>query len=176
MIPLLREEAATMTDSTDGVLRGTQSTAALIARYAASPGLLADAVRGASDADLDRVTGTDEWPARTVLAHLRDDEFMVTRLRIERIVAEDTPQLVPFDEQAWARDRNRSDDARDALVEGFRVQREASVAILRLLSEEDWARVGSQPEIGTFDLRWWVEHCLEHDEMHIAQAARAIAK
>lgn len=161
---------------TDTVLRGIQPINDLIARYAASPTGLAEAVAGAPDADLDRIPAPGEWSARTVMAHLRDDEFMVTRMRIERILVEDQPALAPFDEQAWAERRNHVDDSGDALVEGFRVQRAASVAVLRLIREEDWARLGTQPEIGTFDLRWWVEHCLEHDEIHIAQSARALGQ
>lgn len=166
-----------MADKAPGdILRGTRPVEDLVNRYAASPARLAGAVSGASDAVLDRVSAPGEWSARTVLAHLRDDEFMVTRTRMERILVEDHPSLVPFDEQAWAERRNRADDACDAIVEGFRVQRAATIAILRLVREEDWARLGTQPEIGTFDLRWWVEHCLEHDEVHIAQSARALGR
>jgi hypothetical protein len=166
-----------MSDSTAGeILRGTQPINDLVTRYAESPARLAAVVAGGSDADLDRVPAPGEWSARTVLAHLRDDEFMVTRPRAERILVEDQPALLPFDEQAWAERRNRADDSRDALVEGFRVQRAATIALLRLAREEDWARLGTQPEIGTFDLRWWVEHCLEHDEIHIAQSARALGR
>jgi len=158
------------------VLRGTEPTNDLVARYAESPARLAEAVAGASASDLDRVSAPGEWSARTVLAHLRDDEFMVTRPRMARILVEDHPKLAPFDEQAWAERRNRADDARDAIIEGFRIQRAATIALLRLVREADWARLGTQPEIGTFDLRWWVEHCLEHDEVHIAQSARALGK
>lgn len=166
-----------MTDgAADKVLRGTVPINELVARYAESPARLAEVVAGASDADLDRAPAAGEWSARTVLAHLRDDEFMVTRARMARMLVEDVPALAPFDERAWAERRNRADDAADALVEGFRVQRAATVAMLRLIREEEWARLGTQPEIGTFDLRWWVEHCLEHDEIHIAQAARALGR
>ncbi|MCK9486385.1 MAG: DinB family protein [Dehalococcoidia bacterium] len=168
-----------MTDATSaapGPLRGHRDRAALIAGLAASPGRLAAAVRGATDADLDREPAPGEWPARTVLAHLRDDEFMAMRLRIERMLVEDEPALAPFDEQQWAASRWHGGDSTRDLLEGFRIQRAATCAILRRLSDEDWRRLGSQPEIGTFDVHWWVGHTLEHDEVHLAQLARALGR
>lgn len=158
------------------VLRGDLPTADLVARLAESPARLAEAVRGASEGDLDRVPAPGEWPARTVLAHLRDDEFMVMRLRAVRMLMEDQPSLVPFDELAWADSRWRGADTLDELREGFRIQRAATSAILHRLTEEDWRRLGTQPEIGTFDLHWWMQHTLEHDEVHISQAARALGR
>lgn len=157
-------------------IRGSLDRRTLVTRLAESPGRLAAVAAGASDDDLDRVGGPGEWSARTILAHLRDDEFMVMRLRIERIAVEDTPALAPFDEQAWAARRWRGADSLEALLDGFRVQRAATVAILERLTDEEWRRLGHQPEIGTFDLWWWVEHTLEHDEAHIAQAARALGR
>jgi hypothetical protein len=156
------------------ILRGGGDRAALGAALAATPDRLRAAVAGATDEALDRPPAPGEWPARTVLAHLRDDEFMVIRLRIERIVVEDEPALVPFDEQAWAAARWRGADALEALLDGFALQRRATVAILERLDDASWRRLGRQPEIGTFDLHWWVEHALTHDEAHVAQAARAL--
>ncbi len=157
-------------------IRGTQDRALLVSRLAESARRLATITGGVSDEVLDRAPAPGEWSARTVLAHLRDDEFMVMRPRIERIAVEDVPALAPFDEQAWAETRWRGGDSLDALLEGFRVQRVATVAILERLTEQEWRRLGSQPEIGTFDLWWWVEHTLEHDEVHLAQAARALGR
>lgn len=44
------------------------------------------------------------------------------------------------------------------------------------MNDEEWRRIGHQPEIGTFDLLWWVEHVLEHDENHLAQIARTLRR
>lgn len=163
-------------NSSSEPLRGTLPVNELVERLGRSLARLAEAVRGASDADLDREPAPDEWPARTVLAHLRDDEFMVMRPRIERILVEHEPVLAPFDEQQWAATRWRGAEGLEALLEGFRVQRAATSAILERVTEAEWRRLGSQPEIGVFDLHWWVEHTLEHDEIHIAQVAAALGR
>ena len=54
---------------------------------AATPGRLEALVQGASEQQLDDAA-PGEWSPRVVLAHLRDDEFLVMRLRLERMLAE----------------------------------------------------------------------------------------
>ncbi len=155
--------------------RGTQEIPSLLQGLAATPDRLEALVRGADDNALDAAP-EDEWSARTVLAHLRDDEFMVMRLRLERMTVEDHPTLAPFDEKAWAASRWRGRDTVDELLADFRLQREVTMMILRRLEADDWRRMGLQPEFGAFDVHWWVENALEHDETHIAQISSALAK
>ncbi len=145
----------------------------LIRTLAQTPETLEAMLLSASDAELDRAT-PGEWSARTVAAHLRDDEFMVMRLRLERMLVEDGPLLTPFDERAWAATRWRGRESVEDLVADLRMQRAASLHILTRLSEEQWARPGTQPEIGTFDIGWWVEHWAEHDVDHLRQVAACL--
>ena len=155
-------------------LHGMADIRSLIADVAATPSNLADLVRDTTDQRLDNAA-TGEWPARTVLAHLRDDEFMVNRLRLERMLVEDEPDLAPFDEKAWAESRYKGRDARDELIDDFRTQREASIAILKRCQPNDWLRIGHQPEYGSFDIHWWLQHWLEHDQTHLAQVRDALS-
>jgi len=155
-------------------LTGSRNTSDLLAEFTAIPGRLAEAVASASDDALDSAP-EDEWTARTVLAHLRDDEFMVMRLRLERMLVEHEPELAPFDEKAWAASRNTGRDSCDELLSDFRTQREASVAIVKTLTTDDWRRTGLQPEYGSFDIHWWLEHCLDHDNNHLTQIKTTLA-
>ncbi len=155
--------------------RGGRDIPSLLEGLAATPDRLQAAVRDADDGALDAAPVGD-WSARTVLAHLRDDEFMVMRLRLERMTVEDHPTLAPFDEKAWAASRWRGRDTVDELLADFRLQREATMMILRRLESDDWLRTGLQPELGAFDVHWWVEHLLEHDETHVAQISAVLAK
>lgn len=155
-------------------LRGTAGLASLLADIAATPNNLAGALAGASDESLDAAR-EGEWSARTVVAHLRDDEFMVMRLRLARMLVEDAPALAPFDEKAWAASRYTGRDAIGELLADFKVQREASVSILRRLQPDDLLRTGRQPEIGTFDIHYWLQHWVEHDHTHLAQVRDALS-
>ncbi len=155
-------------------LTGSRNTTDLLTEFAAIPGRLDEAVASASDDQLDSAP-EGEWTARTVLAHLRDDEFMVGRLRLERMLVESEPDLAPFDEKAWAGSRYTGRDSREQLLADFRLQRQASVAILNALGPDDWRRIGRQPEYGAFDIHWWLEHCLGHDNTHLAQITSTLA-
>jgi DinB superfamily len=121
------------------------------------------------DAALHYRTAPDEWSIREILAHLVDDEIYVMRLRVERIVKEDQPHLAPHDEKRWYASRNTTRDALDQLLDDFRVQRAASLSMLHMLREQDWARTGTQPEYGTFTAEEWLGHWVEHDTVHLEQ-------
>lgn len=156
-------------------LAGGRDPATLIDGLASTPGRLEALLREADDAALDAAPA-GEWSARTALAHLRDDEFMVMRLRLERMAVEDEPALVPFDEKAWADNRWTGRDALPELLADFRAQREATLHILRRLQPGDWRRTGTQPEYGRFNIHYWVENTLDHDETHLAQIAAALRR
>ena len=140
----------------------------LIATLDATPRILAELVAASDDDAFDKAW-PGEWSPRTVLAHLRDDEFLVMRLRLERMLSEQTPMLMPFNETAWERTRYTGRDALDELVADLAEQRAASIAILRRLTPEDWQRPGYQPEIGELTIATWTEHWVEHDQTHINQ-------
>lgn len=147
----------------------------LIARLAETPRQLAHLVAEATDDQLDRAA-PGEWSARTVMAHLRDDEFMVMRLRLERMLSEHEPVLTNFDEQAWAGSRNRGRDRKETLLGDFALQRQASLNILQSLQPLDWDRGGTHPEMGHFTIESWVEHWAGHDAAHIAQVETALGE
>ena len=155
--------------------RGSQEIPSLLERLAATPDRVEVLVRDSDDMVLD-ADAEGEWSARTVLAHLRDDEFMVMRSRLVRMTVEDHPTLAPFDEKAWATSRWKGRDTVDELLADFRLQREVTMMGLRRLEGDDWLRTGLQPEYGAFDVHWWVEHWLEHDDTHVAQITAVLAK
>lgn len=134
----------------------------------ATPAILEEIVANADEALLDKAW-PGEWTPRTVLAHFRDDEFLVMRMRLERLLAEERPVLMPFDEMAWAANRWAGRDRPSELMQDFRVQRAASVQILRHLGADQWERPGYQPEIGEVTVRSWTEHWVAHDQDHINQ-------
>ncbi len=125
-----------------------------------------------SDAALDFRPTPDAWSTREILAHLVDDEMFVMRTRLERIIKENRPHLAPHDEQAWYASRNTARDALSDLLADFATQRAASLGIIAMLRETDWAREGYHPEIGGFTAEGWLAHWVEHDTTHIRQIAR----
>lgn len=122
-----------------------------------------------SDAALDFRPMPSDWTIREILAHLVDDEMYVNRLRLERIIKEDNPNLTPHDEKKWYADRNTSRDGRDVLLADFALQRQASLMMINMLRESDWARMGFQPEYGQFSAEGWLSYWVKHDVVHLEQ-------
>ena len=129
---------------------------------------------GISADTLDFRSAPEEWTIREILAHLVDDEMYVMRTRLERMLKEERPHLAPHDERKWYASRNTSRDELDQLLADFATQRTASLGILDMLRETDWAREGHQPEYGTFTAEEWVEHWAAHDTVHLRQIEEAL--
>jgi hypothetical protein len=136
---------------------------------------LARLTSAATDNALDFRVASEDWTIREILAHLVDDEMYVMRTRMERIIKEERPQLAPHDERKWYASRNTSRDALPELLADFATQRAASLGIVTMLRESDWAREGYQPEYGVFTAEKWLEHWVAHDTVHINQIERALS-
>lgn len=121
------------------------------------------------DEALDFHPSPGEWSVREILAHLVDDEMYVMRTRLERMMKEDHPHLAPHDEQKWYTTRNTTRDQLAELLADFAVQRAASLGILTMLRESEWAREGYQPEYGAFSAEAWLSKWVAHDTTHIQQ-------
>ena len=129
-----------------------------------------------SDEVLDFRPEPDAWSTREILAHLVDDEMYVMRTRLERIVKEDHPDLTPHDEKQWYAARNTTRDGRDELLADFALQRAASLGIMHMLRDSDWARSGFQPEYGHFSAEGWLDHWVAHDTTHLRQIEANLAE
>ena len=151
-------------------------TAERIDLLIAAPKTLAHLVVEASDAQLDQEPTGAGWTVRTVLAHVRDFEFLEARLALERALAEDGPSVSALDNRVWERDRNRTRDRKEWLLADFALQRQASASILRALREPDWQRQLQTPFAGRLTISSLLDWWLEHDALHVAQLEDAIGE
>ena len=141
-----------------------------IDRMAEAPGMLAHLVADAADVVLDARPADGGWSARTVMAHLRDDEYLCMRVALERALAEDSPELRFIDGADWEPARNRTRERREWLLADFALHRQASISILRALRPEDWQRSMRFGEDGhEFTVHQLVDAWIRHDAEHIAQ-------
>ncbi|MGV3599050.1 MAG: YfiT family bacillithiol transferase [Bacteroidota bacterium] len=72
-----------------------------IATIASLPKLLADAVEGLTDVQLDTPYRPDGWTVRQVVHHLADSH-MNAFIRFKLTVTEDNPTIKPYFEERWA--------------------------------------------------------------------------
>jgi hypothetical protein len=146
----------------------------LIQQMAATPASLAHLVAEASDQQLD-AAAPGEWGARTILAHFRDDEYLCMRVALERMLADDHPEVRFVEGADWEPGRNRTRERKDWLLADFALQRQASIAILRMLRPEDRQRRGTS-DGREFTVEQFAATWVRHDREHIAQLERALGE
>ena len=145
----------------------------LIAQYRAGYDAVVDALAGADDAALDRRPGPGTWSAREIVHHLADSE-MTSAIRLRRLIAEENPTIVGYDQDAFAATL-KYDRPIAASLEAFRWARVSTAEILDRLTDAEWARAGTHSESGAYTVERWLEIYAEHAVKHAAQIRRALA-
>ncbi|HEV7810755.1 MAG TPA: DinB family protein [Candidatus Limnocylindrales bacterium] len=120
------------------------------------------------DADLDqRPAEPDGWTPRQVIHHLADSESMAY-IRLRRLIAEDDPVIVGYDEPEWAR-RLHYDRPTPSSLAVVRAVRAASLELLESLREQEWSRTGTHTESGSYGVEGWLGIYASHPRDHAAQ-------
>ena len=143
---------------------------ALLDRYATGFAEVADALDGATDQELDR-HGPSGWSSRMVVHHLADSETNAY-VRLRRLIAEDDPQIVGYDEEEWSR-RLHYDRPIETSLEVLQAVRGASEQLLRTLTDAEWARTGTHSESGVYSVDHWLDIYAGHSPDHADQIRRA---
>ena len=142
----------------------------LIRRYRDGHRAVVEALHGVAPDELDRATG-DEWTPRQIAHHLADSEMM-SAIRLRKLVAEDSPTLMGYDEKQFAQ-RLTSDRPIEPSLEAMRWARESSAQILDRLTEDDWSRAGTHEESGPYSVEMWLRIYASHGHDHADQIRRA---
>lgn len=136
----------------------------LLERYRAGARTLAEALEGATEAELDARPAPGEWSARQVVHHVADAELR-SALRLRQLLAEDSPTIQGYDESDYA-ERLHYDRPIEASLAAIRAARDTSAELLERMTEDDWKREGTHTENGRYTPETWLEiyaaHCLEH--------------
>jgi hypothetical protein len=105
-----------------------------------------------------------KWSPREVTAHLADCELM-HGVRMREALAEDTPVVHPFDQDAWAR-RYAAYDLASGLAT-FSALRVWNLRLIRSLSAADRERNLTHPERGTLTVEVLIRTMAGHDRNHL---------
>jgi len=150
----------------------------LIERYAAGAGQLVAAITGLTPADLNAKPVPGTWSIQQIVLHLLDSDLIASD-RMKRVIAEENPQLIGFDESKFA--ENLFYDQADAhqACEVFKLNRQLTAEILRRLPDAAFERHGTHSERGPITLANLVETYAGHLEHHlrfVAEKRRLLGK
>ena len=148
----------------------------LIAKYEDGYRVVAEALLKATPEELDARPAPNKWSSREIIHHLADSE-MVAAVRVRRLLAEDHPAIVAYDQDSYAR-QLKYDRPHEASLELFRATRASTAELLGTLTETDWLREGTHSETGRYGMDTWLRLYAVHAHKHAQQIreARAVVK
>lgn len=138
----------------------------LIRRYESAPGDLIASVDGLSDKNLDRRLDPKKWTIRQQVHHLADAELNLV-CRMKKIIAEDNPLLIAFDQNKWTDSLLYTRTSVEGSIALFYTLRASMTPVLKSLKDSDFTRTGIHSEDGKVTLLAVFEHAVEHCEHHL---------
>jgi hypothetical protein len=140
----------------------------LIAQYNDGYRVVAEALVGATDEQLDARPAPGKWTAREVVHHLADSE-MTGAARLRLLVATDNPQILGYDQDQFAR-KLFYDRPIAASLDAFKAARRATAEILERMTDADWARAaGTHTQQGPYTADRWLAIYAPHAHAHAEQ-------
>jgi hypothetical protein len=146
----------------------------LIAKYREGPAEVDQALDGITEAELDFRIAEGEWTPREVVHHLADSE-MTSAIRIRRLIAEEEPVMVGYDQEEFARRLYYHRPIAGSLL-ALAGARASTAEFLDEFQESDWERFGSHTEFPeSFTVTGWLEYYADHAHDHADQIRRSRA-
>ncbi|MFC5450023.1 DinB family protein [Paenibacillus aestuarii] len=136
----------------------------LFKEYALGYEMLRDAIEGFKPA-------SDKWSIHQILIHITDSEISSTS-RLKKVLAEDEPILISFDQDAWVNNLEYDLLDREQYLLLFKFLRSSMQTILDNLTSEQSERVGVYVDQGRFTFKQLMEYRVEHVRNHLAQIER----
>ena len=143
----------------------------LIAQYAAGYEEVAQALNGFPEESLTAHPIPGKWSAREIVHHLGDSES-TSAFRLRKLLVEDNAIIEGYDEAQFATRLRYNERDMTVALEAFRIARESTLPLLKMMSEEDWQRVGTHTESGRYTTENWLTIYAMHAHNHAAQIRR----
>ncbi len=143
-------------------------TKELLERFRRGAELIATVLTGAAGSELDFVPAPGKWSVRQIVAHVADSEI-VGADRFRRIIAEENPTLIGYDQDAWARNLNYGRRKTSDSLETFRRLRAENWELLKDLPEAAFERKATHSERGPITLLDLLKTYASHPEAHARQ-------
>src|SRR5512133_1452795 len=139
----------------------------------ATPVVLRALVSGVEDTQLRRRPAPQERAIIEVVGHLADTEERALG-RVRRMLAEEDPELAPFDQQALAEERRYLDLDPDHELTRLEQLRRDHLTVLEALDGPGWERTGRHGEHGELTVELYETHVAAEEVDHLAQIARLL--
>ncbi len=141
----------------------------------ATPELLAQAIKGASDNKLRTRPAPGKWSVSELLAHFAEAE-MGAFWRYRQMIEHNGCPLPSFDQELWSTLGDYpSQDPKESL-QLFTLLRQANLGMFGRLTPEQWKRHGLHSERGEMTVRDLALQIAGHDVNHLTQIRAILAQ
>lgn len=137
-------------------------------RFRRGPELLAMVLTGVFGEEEDFAAAPGKWSIRQIVAHLADAELVCAH-RFRLVIAEDTPAIMAFDQNAWTANLDYARRKPKQSLETFRRLRAENYELLKGLPETAFDRACNHSENGRMTLRQMLDGYAGHAESHARQ-------
>jgi hypothetical protein len=145
-----------------------QTRQKLIDQYKDGYRVVAEALAGAPDEELDTSPAPGKWTAREIVHHLADSE-MTSAVRLRLLIATPNPQIVGYDQDEFSKKLYYRDRPIEPSLDAFKAARRTSADLLERLTEAEWLREGTHTEVGRYSVERWLEIYAAHAHAHANQ-------
>jgi hypothetical protein len=135
---------------------------------AATPRQVERLIKGLTRNRLGKRPSPEKWSVTEILAHLADVEI-VQGFRIRLILGASGISIQGFDQDVWARYSDYATHDPALSLEGYRVNRQRTLRLLKSLPKEMWDNFGVHSERGKETVRRVAEMMAGHDINHLRQ-------
>jgi hypothetical protein len=138
----------------------------VIETYANGGHKLRQSILGLEREDLLAVPVPNTWSIQQIVIHMMDSDLIWTD-RAKRVIAEDNPTLIGYDESKFAKNLHYDQWPADDALLVFDLNRKNFAKVLRLLPDSAFDRCGTHNEAGKLSLGQMIGRISDHVEHHV---------
>lgn len=144
-----------------------------VSSYKETSSLIKLRVEGLTEEQLEWKPAPAKWSVKEVVAHLVDSS-LVHSVRLRKIVAEDTPPFLVYEQDAWVSSSRTNQASFHDIIRAFDALLAYNALFYERLTEEDWSRKGlhNGQEVSVAEL---FQGFIRHVNLHLAQIVRTKA-
>lgn len=142
---------------------------------AAAPKKIERLLKGVPAAKLRKRPTPGKWSVGEIVAHLADAEIVVG-YRLRATLGAPGGPLQAYDQDSWAATGHYAKRDPRKSLEQYRAVRQANLALLKLLTPEQWKHYGVHAERGNESIEMIVRMIAGHDLNHIQQIERILGR
>lgn len=142
-----------------------------IDQYEAGADIPARGVAGLTREQLNAVPVPGTWSIQQIVVHLLESDLVATH-RMRRVIAEERPLLIAYDETAMAKSLFYEHEDLERVCRLFADNRRMTAAVLRRLPDAAFERAGVHNQRGLVTLAQFVELYVNHLRGHMKHLLR----